>query len=122
VAASLVSRGASTSPPVRPVATHIARQNGQVISSPMACRTGLPWSRTTSLTSAAPPGSVYRVNGARNGLVTESLASSRLSLCVAIEISTTSEVVGRSGTGRPVALAAAARLAASAPNAPMAAT
>jgi hypothetical protein len=56
------------------------------------------------------------VNGARSGLVTASLAIRRLILCVAIEISTTSWVDGRSGTGRPVAFAAAAMLAASTPN------
>jgi len=35
-ATSRVTRGANTSPIAKPVATHMSRQNGQVMSSPMA--------------------------------------------------------------------------------------
>jgi hypothetical protein len=57
------------------------------------------------------------VNGARSGLVTASLASIRLSLCVATESSTTSPAGTRSGSGRPLARTAVAIPATMAPYA-----
>src|SRR4051794_22497769 len=59
-------------------ATQTSRQNGQVTSSLTAWRTGP--SRTSSLTSLPPVDSSKRVTGARMGLVTASLDSSRLSV------------------------------------------
>jgi len=105
-ATSRVSRGAKTRPAPSPVATHTPRQNGQLISSPIACRSPSP--RTSSLTSLAPVGSWYRVNGARSGLVTLSLASTRLILWVARPSSATSNGAMRSGGRCPVRRAIAA--------------
>jgi hypothetical protein len=57
------------------------------------------------------------MNGARSGLVTASLASIRLNLCVATEMSSTSPAGGRSGNGRPLRRTAAAMPATMAPYA-----
>ena len=48
VATSLVARGAKTKPNAKLVATHCARQNGHVMSSPTACR--VPSPRTSPAT------------------------------------------------------------------------
>jgi hypothetical protein len=50
--ASLVVLGRQTRPAVIPVATHVALQKGQVISSPTVLRAPVP--RTSSRSSAGP--------------------------------------------------------------------
>jgi hypothetical protein len=85
---------------MRPVATQTSMQNGQETSSPTTFR--LPSPRAFSLTSDGPAVPSYSVKGARSGLVTGSLASSLLSLCVATACRTTSRVERPSGISRPV--------------------
>ncbi len=71
-AAKRVARGAKTRENPKPVATHTARQKGQVTSAPTARRRPRP--RTFSDSSAGPERPAKRVKGARSGLVTGSLA------------------------------------------------
>jgi hypothetical protein len=101
VARRRVTLGANTRPAVSPLAIHTPAQNGHVSSSPIACCAG--WSsRGLSLSSAWPAGSSYLVNGARSGLVTASLVSNRLALCVATPTSAVSRSENRSGSRTPV--------------------
>ena len=113
-----MARGANTYPAVKPVDTHIPRQNGQVTSSPMVFL--LPLARTYSASSAGPVVPSNLVNGARRGLVTGSLASSRLSLCVASVVTAASQGLIRSGSERPLSFAATAMAPTSPPYTDMA--
>ena len=121
VTISRVSRGANTRPMVKPVAIQTSRQNGQVISSPIECRRP-PVERTSSITSAGPPVSWYRVNGARSGLVTASLVSVRESLWVPAASRSTSHGPTPAGSFRPVASASPAAPDTSAANTAMTTT
>src|SRR5215208_105445 len=100
-ATSRVARGRSASPKANPVATHWPTQKGQTISSPTALRRPVP--RGSSCSSAGPEVPLKVVNGARSGLVTGSLASSRAHLWVATPINARSAAPIRSGRPRPPA-------------------
>ena len=78
-AVTRVNRGTKISPIMWAVTTHISKQNGQVRSSPIACRKPLGC-RTSYFSSAGPAVPWYRVKGARNGLVAAVLLRVRESL------------------------------------------
>lgn len=100
-----VTRGAKSSPTENAATTQRSRQKGQIRSSPIALRRPVP--REVSSSSAGPPLPSSSVKGARSGLVTLSLAISRLSLCEAVPTSSSCPGSTFAGSSRSLRLASA---------------